>query len=92
MENPLYEIRYNVLMRHDGILDKMYPLSEAQHRYSSACSQVRKMIQGKVGKGHLQAIKKIDTVWNKERVDGKIEVLAKEQFDIISTQKPTAFT
>ena len=90
--NQLYEIRYNVLMRHDNILDKMYPLAEAQYRYSSACCQVKKIILGKVSKGHLEAIKKIDSVLNRERVDGKIELLTKKKFDVISSQKPMAFT
>ena len=50
------------------------------------------MILGKVIKGHLELIKKKYSVWNRGRVDGKIEMLTKKKFGVISSQKPTAFT
>ena len=88
----LFEIRYRVIMHHDNILNKMYPLGQAQQRYNNTICQVKKMILGKIAKGHLQAIKKIDSVWNQELIEGKIRLLTKESFDVISLEKPTAFT
>ena len=91
MPDQLYEIQYEVLMRHDKILNKMYPLDQAQARYSSACFQVHKMILGKIAKRYLGAVIKINMIFNKEFVDGKIQLLPKKQFDALPLEKPTAF-
>ena len=45
-------------MRHDKVFQKMYSVNEAQMKLSSAQNQTRKMILGKVNKGHEEEIKK----------------------------------
>ena len=45
VSEKLFEIKYEVLMRHEKVLNKMYPVSQAQTRLSSSCSQVHRPTQ-----------------------------------------------
>ena len=68
----ILEVSYNVLMRHEGVLSKMYPPKEATSRLNSDIRQTSKMIQGKCNKGHLESIKKVNLILNQELLEGKI--------------------
>ena len=87
-----YELQYQVLMKRDGILKKLYPTEEAIGRLETAERQTAGMIRQKSKKGQLWEIEAVNEIFKKELNVGTVEVLTVDEFKRRAENEPTAFT